>query len=274
MTVNQPPDDKVKNPLEIYKLLPKTNCGSCYVPTCLAFAAAIIKGDKQLADCPGLAPDVIARFNGKISVRAPMDRQRAGQLDALKARIAAIDLVSAAPRLGGEMISGKLAISCLGKRFLVEPTGAITSECHTHAGLAIPLLSYILDSRGDEAAGTWVPFREIKDGSAMSPLFGQRCEKPLKNLADRYPDLFEHLISIFGGKLSFDHGYTAEIAIVLYPLPKLPMLICYSKPDEDLESELNIFFDGTAENHLGIESIYALAAGLVMMFEKIALAHG
>lgn len=50
--------------------------------------------------------------------------------------------------------------------------------------------------------------------------------------------------------------------------------ICYWKPEDGLESSLNIFFDATAEDNLGIESIYALAAGLVRMFENIALRHG
>ena len=57
------------------------------------------------------------------------------------------------------------------------------------------------------------------------------------------------------------------------PLPKVPILICYSKPEDDFESNLNLFFDSTAEDHLNIESIYFLGVGLVRMFEKIALRH-
>ena len=54
------------------------------------------------------------------------------------------------------------------------------------------------------------------------------------------------------------------------------MLICYWKPDEEdgLESDLNLFFDVTAEENLSIEALYTLGVGLVMMFEKIALSHG
>ena len=57
-------------------------------------------------------------------------------------------------------------------------------------------------------------------------------------------------------------------------MPKVPLLICYWKPEDDLESELNIFFDSKAEDNLPIESIYTLGAGLVVMFEKLALRHG
>jgi hypothetical protein len=54
----------------------------------------------------------------------------------------------------------------------------------------------------------------------------------------------------------------------------VPLLICYWKPEDGLESSLNIFFDATAEENLNIESIYILGAGLVIMFEKLAVRHG
>jgi acetyl-CoA decarbonylase/synthase complex subunit gamma len=38
--------------LAIFKLLPKTNCGECGVPTCLAFAMALTVGKATLSQCP------------------------------------------------------------------------------------------------------------------------------------------------------------------------------------------------------------------------------
>ncbi len=38
--------------IQIFKLLPKTNCGECGVPTCLAFAMALAAGKAELASCP------------------------------------------------------------------------------------------------------------------------------------------------------------------------------------------------------------------------------
>ncbi|OLN33598.1 acetyl-CoA decarbonylase/synthase complex subunit gamma [Desulfosporosinus metallidurans] len=38
--------------LEIYKQLPKKNCGECGVPTCLAFAMALASGKASLDTCP------------------------------------------------------------------------------------------------------------------------------------------------------------------------------------------------------------------------------
>ncbi len=41
-------------PLDIFKLLPKTNCGKCGRPTCMAFAAAIASGETDPDSCPAL----------------------------------------------------------------------------------------------------------------------------------------------------------------------------------------------------------------------------
>ena len=38
--------------IEIFKLLPKTNCGDCGVPTCLAFAMSLAAGKSELSKCP------------------------------------------------------------------------------------------------------------------------------------------------------------------------------------------------------------------------------
>ena len=52
---------KLTTPLEIFKLLPKSNCGQCQVSTCLAFAAAIIKDEKLLSDCPHLDKNTLSK---------------------------------------------------------------------------------------------------------------------------------------------------------------------------------------------------------------------
>jgi acetyl-CoA decarbonylase/synthase complex subunit gamma len=43
--------------IEIFKLLPKTNCGDCGVPTCLAFAMSLAAGKAELDKCPHLSDE-------------------------------------------------------------------------------------------------------------------------------------------------------------------------------------------------------------------------
>jgi len=43
--------------LEIFKLLPKTNCKKCGMPTCLAFAMALAQKRAKLEDCPDVSEE-------------------------------------------------------------------------------------------------------------------------------------------------------------------------------------------------------------------------
>lgn len=48
--------------IEIYKKLPKTNCGECGVPTCLAFAMKLATGQAEMSACPYVSEEVKAEF--------------------------------------------------------------------------------------------------------------------------------------------------------------------------------------------------------------------
>ncbi|MGO9532256.1 MAG: (Fe-S)-binding protein, partial [Syntrophobacteraceae bacterium] len=43
--------------IQIFKLLPKTNCGECGVPTCLAFAMNLASGKAELEKCPHVSEE-------------------------------------------------------------------------------------------------------------------------------------------------------------------------------------------------------------------------
>ncbi len=58
--------------IQIFKLLPKTNCGECGSPTCLAFAMALAAGKAELEKCPTLSEDAKAQLS---EASAPPIRQ-------------------------------------------------------------------------------------------------------------------------------------------------------------------------------------------------------
>lgn len=263
---------QLNNPLEIYKLLPKSNCKLCGVVTCLAFAAAVIKGEKRLAECPHLESDTIKEYDGKIIRQTSPEEQLKQILEPLKKEIVTIDFPASVKRLGATLSNDKLTIKCLGKDFTVDSKGNMISDCHNNVWVTAPLLNYIIYSAGNDLSGKWVPFRELSNETIWDSFFDQRFEKPLKHLTDTHPDLIEDMIYIFNGK-PVENSFSFDISLVLHPLPKVPMLICYTKPEEDLESKLNVFFDTTAKDNLNIDSIYRLCVGLLVMFQKITSRH-
>ncbi len=43
---------KAPSPIEVYNLLPKTNCGKCGVPNCMAFAVKLVNLEAKVEECP------------------------------------------------------------------------------------------------------------------------------------------------------------------------------------------------------------------------------
>ena len=50
--------------LDIYKHLPKSNCGECGVPTCLAFAMKLAQKQTSLDQCPHVTDEAVAALEG------------------------------------------------------------------------------------------------------------------------------------------------------------------------------------------------------------------
>lgn len=48
---------KKLSPMDVYRLLPKTNCGKCGSPTCMAFAFKLAQGTVEVSKCPFLADE-------------------------------------------------------------------------------------------------------------------------------------------------------------------------------------------------------------------------
>ena len=260
------------NHLEIYKLLPKTNCRECGQASCLAFAVAVMQGQMSLGDCPYVpdAEKAEVRRSGSRGTDPTEDIQ--GTLRVLQDEARRGDLAESARRLGLTMRQGRLIIPCLGKEFSLGTDGLISS-CHVNSWVSLPILSYVLRGAGLEPRGQWVPLRDLPGGADWGRFFSHRCEAPLKKVIDHYTALFELIVEVFDGRTAPEQ-FDSDIAVVIHPLPKVPILLCYWKPEDGMDSSLNMFFDATAEDNLGIESIYTLGVGLVTMFEKIARTHG
>lgn len=60
-----PKRDKLQ-PLQVYQLLPRTNCKKCGLPTCYAFAFALISREKAPADCPDLQAETFSNYRLKL----------------------------------------------------------------------------------------------------------------------------------------------------------------------------------------------------------------
>ncbi len=264
---------KPKNAMEIFNLLDKSNCRDCGEKTCLAFAGAVFQGRKSLDECPKLDEKTVQRYSDGGEAENLADAEREAYLEKLKQEAAGRDFAEAAARIGGRVENGRLTVKILGKDFGIDRQGRLVADIHVNPWVAAPFLSHILYGAGTAPSGDWVPFRELNGGKERNPLFQKRCEEPMKQLADNFPDFFDDIVHMFSGKQVAEE-FESDVSVVLHPLPKVPIMICYWKPEDGLGSSLNLFFDKTAEDNLDIGSVFSLGAGISQMFAKLAQRHG
>ncbi|HDR15681.1 MAG TPA: acetyl-CoA decarbonylase/synthase complex subunit gamma [Desulfobacteraceae bacterium] len=75
--------------IEIFKMLPKTNCGECGVPTCLAFAMNLASGKAELDACPYVSDEA---------------REKLAEASAPPIRPVALGAGARACKIGGEIV--------------------------------------------------------------------------------------------------------------------------------------------------------------------------
>jgi acetyl-CoA decarbonylase/synthase complex subunit gamma len=75
--------------VQIFKLLPKTNCKKCGFPTCLAFAMKLAQGGVELSACPDVSEDA---------------KNTLGEASAPPIRSFALGTGDKAVKLGGETV--------------------------------------------------------------------------------------------------------------------------------------------------------------------------
>lgn len=260
----------IKNVMEVFKVLDKSNCRLCGEKTCLAFAGAVFSGSRRIHECPHLEAETVARFTG--DGEETVDELQLA-IDAMKKEVGRLSLPETARRIGGETSGDVLRIMVLGKPFGLRKDGSFITDLHVTPWVVLPVLHYMLYCRGRGLSGNWVSYRELPGGKEKYALFQRRGEEVLQQLADRFPDFFDDILHMFDGS-EVERQFQADISVVLHPLPLVPVMICYRKADEGLASSLNVYFDESAGDNLGADMLFSLVTGMVRMLEKLATQHG
>lgn len=261
----------IKNPLELYKHLDQSNCRRCLLPSCMAFSVAVIQGQKKLSDCPCLSAEKINELSGGIAQKKSMKEEQDTYLASLQEDIARQDIDDIARRLNLPFSEGTVELRCLGKYFRIDAQGGMRSECHCNNWVHIPILHYLLRSKGRQLTGEWIHFSAIQDSGGKERFFVHRCEAAMQELVDENTELFFEILDLFEAEKI--QASKADRARILYPLPRVPFLINYWEPDESFPSKLNILFDSTVSVNSNVESVYMIGRGMVEMFHQLIIRH-
>lgn len=265
--------------MEIFKHLDRSNCRECGLPTCMAFAALVVQGQKLITECTHLDRDVAEKLAGQLGgVIENVHREREEQIAELRRVMEGVDLKEAAGRVGGNVRNGRISVQCLGKSFELDGRGNLYSQCHVNMWVQLPLMMYVAHGRGIEPAGRWLPFRDLPGAKDWVRFFEHRCEGEIRKIADLDAELFLDTLDLFSARAvapgTTEITRSADLVYVLYPMPRLPILVAYWQPEDEFESKLTVLFDETADDNLGAGAIFRLMSGIVEMLRKIMQRHG
>lgn len=250
------------NPLELYKKLPKKNCGQCRQKTCMPFALSIIKGETELSECPYLTQEDIETLKSSIT----KSDWREELILSLKEEVKNINFKDIAEGIGAELKeNNSLAVKCMGREFNISPDGEITTRGHMTPWIKILLLHYIRTAGKGELSGKWVSYSELRGGMVKASSFQRECEEPLREIFDNSFDKAITTLQRLGAQVC--EGFPTPNAFHLYLLPRIPVVILYWPKQDEFESKVKVILDSTADRFLDAESIIFLVEGLVKNIE-------
>ena len=251
------------NTIELYKQLPKKNCGKCSKKACMPFALSVIKGDADLSECPLLTEDEIRDLGNSIT-RSDWQEEL---IQSLRLKIKDIDLSAVTTDLGGDYRNGRLVMHCLGREFEIFPGGDIQTNGPITPWIKILLLHYINTHGKAELSGKWVSFSELRSGMVKASSFLREAEDPIKELFKSNFEKVSAVIVRLGAIRSCD--FPTANAWVLFLLPKVPVVILYWPEEDEFPAKVKILFDQTADRFLDVESLMFLLEGLVKNIERV-----
>lgn len=258
--------------MEVLKATPKTNCGECGVPACMAFSALVAQGQKAATDCPYIDPAFVKSVSAENKEEPDAAAEAVDVLTELQSQIRGVDFGEASKRLGAPLVNGRLVVHCLGRAFEVDDTGGLHSMCHVNPWVHGPILHYVIHGRGAKPTGEWAAYKSLAGAVSWNRFFEHRCSGALHRLCDDYGDALFDLLSVFGSEDGADRA-DADRAAMLYPLPGLPCLVRYWQADGEFDSRLTLLFDRCVEVNSNAEWIYRLWAGILEMLIRIVPRH-
>ena len=112
---------------------------------------------------------------------------------------------------------------------------------------------------------TWLPYRDLKDGAQFSGFIKTNIEDKIAGaFQGKRAALTERLSAL--GAVRPAEEVQGDIALVVHPLPKVPVLSLFWDRDEEFPASFQFLFDASAPSYLDLE---ALAAMLQYIYLKL-----
>ncbi len=247
------------NALDILKKTPKTNCGDCGYPACMAFAVAVVSGGESLRHCPYIQVEAISEEDMADSVQHVSDPDTV-LLKSLKAKVRSIDIGGLAHRLGGEIVTENnmemLRLSYLGDTVFISSERIISSAGNElDPRDQILLYNYLFFGGAGDLSNEWVGLESFPNSISKVVTLRRYTEEKLAaeftGRIDRFKEVLERLCAT---DVMECH---ADMCMVVPVLPRVPIQVHFWDADDDdgFPASVKMLFDSNALEFLDIESL-------------------
>jgi hypothetical protein len=258
--------------LDVFKILPQTNCGDCGQSTCLAFATRVIKENESLEKCPHLSA---AKAAASAQIRAQQE-QGIGRrretvsiaLEAVQEKVAPLDFAALAAGLGATF-GQENGHGFLEFPFFGQPLKVFKNRVQYPPGVranpwdAIVLYNYIASQGLKPLAGNWITYQSLPNSVSKVKTLERLQQEFAARLSGRLPRLRERAAGLKAEPAAV--GEDADYPARFRPLPKVPIVLLFWDADreENFPAQVRFLFDATVSDYLDLESLLFLVEGLI-----------
>lgn len=252
----------MKTAVEIYRLLPKTNCGKCGLPSCFGYAAKLATHQASPADCPDMTEAVRDVLNEAGAERHDSPGTVYEQaLVSLQPKIQALDFDKVATLFNASLIGrDKLQIRFLNESYVITKEKVLDSAGkEPRPWISILIFNHLCMPDPPAPAGEWITFGSIPASHAKDKAWAGHVEDVIARHFAGMVDALKAACEGFGG-VAADVPGSHDAAYAFRFFPHYPALLLFSDavPSEDFPAQCRLLLDKTAPRYLDIESIVVL----------------
>src|SRR5574341_1000423 len=252
----------MKTAVEIYKVLPKTNCGKCGLPSCFGFAAKLATRQASPDDCPAMTAaehDSLREADaGRSSSQGTVYEQALGSL---MPKVRALDFQKAASLFGADlMASDTLCITFLNECYTVTRDRIIgpTSK-EPRPWISILIYNHLLMPDPPAPSGEWITFSAVPAAHAKDKAWAGHVEEEIaKRFSGDVAGLKAACEKAGGVKANAKGGDDAAFTFLFFPHYPALLLFYDEVPEESFPAQCKLLLDRTAPRYLDIESMVVL----------------
>ncbi len=252
--------------IEIYKKLPKTNCGKCGFATCMAFAMSVNKGGADLSGCPLVRDETSAGKQAGSPTRSTLGYQLVAE--EIEKEAVSVDFRQRADAVGGTYISceGKEAIrlNMIDRQYELNKEGLHENNVYSRDTWArIIICDYIRRQTIRPHTGELIGLGHFPHTASHVKAFQSSAERKMADIFKDNADGLRQRCTELGGteapnNLKADYGFRFDL------LPNVPLFLYLWSADEEFEADCKILFDRSAESHIDIEYLAHLLERFIL----------